>query len=456
MTALTQFAALRETFYQELLEFSQIPSISTLPEHAADVRAAADWLVQKLGRCQFTRIQIFETPRHPIVYAEYCPYPDRPTALVYGHYDVQPVDPLDEWQSDPFTPTVRGENLYARGVSDMKGQVLATLNAIQAWQLAGGLPVNVKVVLEGEEEIGSPNLPAFIAQNRALLAADFSFNADAGALAANLPAITYGLRGLVYFELWIHSAQSDLHSGLYGGAVPNAAQVLSDVLAKMHDQNNRVTLPNFYDSVRPLSPAERAELARFPISAAQFQANANHPLALHGETGYTFVEQVGARPTLEINGLNSGYTAVGAKTVLPAKAMAKISCRLVPYQDPDQVALQLQHFLQAQVPDYVRWDLHRLEAGGPAVLLPTDLPAVHALQQALLQTFGVQPVFRLEGGSIPVVSLLQTELGMPSVLSGFSLPDDAFHAPNEKLHLPTFWRGNEALITFFELLATQA
>jgi acetylornithine deacetylase/succinyl-diaminopimelate desuccinylase-like protein len=388
---------------------------------------------------------------HPVVYGERLGATGQPTVLIYGHYDVQPVDPLNEWQSPPFEPTIRGDNLYARGASDMKGQVLAFLKALEAWQRAGGLPVNVKVMVEGEEELGSPSLGPFLDQHRAKLACDVSLNIDAGMLRPDLPSLCYGLRGLTYFELWVHGPDHDLHSGIFGGSVHNPAQVLCEVIAQMHDDRGRVTLPGFYDRVRKLSKVERAELARVPHSDREWRRMAGAP-QLYGEEGFTTVERVGARPTLEVHGLLSGFTGAGQKTVLPARAMAKISMRLVPHQDETEVEAQLRAFIQKHAPPTVRCEV-KLLAANPPVLVQRDSNGVRAAATALEEAFGAQPSFVLGGGSIPVVSLVQAKLGVDSIMTGFGLPDDNLHAPNEKQHLPTWYRGIEALIRFLALLA---
>lgn len=438
----------RERFLEEFKEFLRIPSISTDEAHATDMQRAAEWVAERLCRIGFERVNIYPTARHPIVYAEWLKAgSDRPTALIYGHYDVQPVDPLDEWKTPPFEPTVQGENLYARGASDMKGQVMLTLKALESLAQGGGLPINFKVVIEGEEEIGSPSLEGFLREHKDMLHCDFAFNPDAGMLGADKPTITYGLRGLAYFELRIYGPAHDLHSGVYGGVVHNPAQVLAELIAGMHDAEGRVTLPGFYDKVRPLSDEERAELARLPIGDEFFLEQTGAP-ALYGEAGYTAVERVGARPTLEINGLKAGFIGNGAKTVLPAMAMAKISMRLVPDQEPRDVEQQLRRYLEERAPRTVRWELLSLHGGRPSISR-RDTLWVQALAEALEAVYGRKPYFRREGGSIPVVAQMQEILSVESVITGFGLPDDNLHAPNEKQNLPNWYRGIEAVIRFF-------
>lgn len=450
--ALAFARANQQRFIDELAEFVRIPSVSTDPNAKPEMQRAAEFVAGQLRTLGFERVQIYPTPRHPVVYGERLDAgPGRPTVLIYGHYDVQPAEPLELWHSPAFEPTVRGENLFGRGASDMKGQVMVSLKAAEAWMNNGGLPVNVKFVVEGEEEIGSPNLEAFIAAHKDLLACDVAINPDTGMIGAEVPTITYGLRGLAYFEIRLSGPDHDLHSGVFGGAVHNPAQVLCELIAGMHDAQGRITLPGYYDSVRPLSAEERAELARLPMDENFFRQQTGAP-ALHGEAGYTSVEQVGGRPTLEVNGLLSGFTGEGSKTVLPAKAMAKISMRLVPDQDPEQVHQQLLAYLRQNAPKTVKWEVIKM-ASGPASITDRHLPAVTALSNALEATWGKRPVFKREGGSVPVVSQMQRILGVESVLTGFGLPDDNLHAPNEKVHLPTYLRGIEAFIRFYANLA---
>jgi len=453
-TALKNARELQDFFLNELKEFVSIPSISTDPSAEADIQRAAEWVAERLRSMEIDNVQIFPTPRHPVVYGESLKAgSDKPTALFYGHYDVQPPEPLDLWLSPPFEPTQRGENLYGRGASDMKGQVIVFLSAMQATVKAGELPINVKFIIEGEEEIGSPNLAQFIESHKNLLASDFAVNLDTGMIAPDIPTITYGLRGLAYFEIRLNGPDHDLHSGIYGGAVHNPAQVLCDLIAGMHDDEGRVTLPGFYDDVRDLDGDERAELARLPMDEAFYLKQTGAP-QLFGEAGYTPVERVGARPTLEVNGLLSGFTGEGSKTVLPAKAMAKISMRLVPDQHPDRVREQLIQYLQENAPPTVTWEMEDM-AGAPASITDRNMPAVIALAEAMEDTWGKRPLFRREGGSVPVVAQMQDILSIDSVLSGFGLPDDNLHAPNEKIHLPTFYRGIETIIRYLHILGAE-
>lgn len=449
--ALSYLEQNQSRFLNELKEFASIPSISTDPNAKAEMLRAAEWVANQLRNLGCQNVQILPTAGHPVVYGEILTAgAGKPTILVYGHYDVQPAEPLELWNSPPFEPTQRGENLYARGASDMKGQVMIALKAVEALMHNGGLPVNVKFMIEGEEEIGSPNLERFIAEHRDLLSSDFALNPDTGMIGAQVPTITYGLRGMAYFELRVTGPTQDLHSGLYGGAVHNPAQALCELIAGMHDADGRVTLPGFYDSVRPLSAEERAEMALLPMDDAFYLEQTGVP-ALYGEAGYTSNERIGARPTLEVNGLLSGFTGEGVKTVLPARAMAKISMRLVPDQDPEQVHQQLRQYLEKHAPPTVRWELRKLAGGSPSVT-DISMPGVKALYRALEDTWGVRPLYRREGGSVPVTAQMCQLLGIDSVLTGFGLPDDNLHAPNEKLHLPTFYRGIEAITRFFSLM----
>ncbi|MBN2386178.1 MAG: dipeptidase [Anaerolineales bacterium] len=445
-SALRYVRANKDAFLETYLEILRIPSVSTDPGQVEAVRQAAEWMAARLRELGMQAVQVYPTARHPVVYGEWPGAPGAPTVLIYGHYDVQPPDPLDQWESGPFEPTIRGEDLYARGASDMKGQVVASLKAVEAILRTGDLPVNIKWLLEGEEEIGSPSLEAFLLEQREMLACDFALNPDSGMLGQDWPTITYALRGLAYFELRVYGPAHDLHSGIYGGIVHNPAIALAELVSGMHDEQGRITLPGFYDKVRPLSAAERAELARLPTDEAHYLAQTG-ALALTGETGFTANERVGARPTLDLNGMLSGFTGKGAKTVIPAWAMAKISTRLVPDQDPADVYKQMVQYLEARAPGDIRWELDDLHGGVPSIS-DRDNPGVRAMAAALETVWGSKPYYRREGGSIPVVSQMQRLLGIESVISGFGLPDDNVHAPNEKQHLPTWYRGIEALVHF--------
>lgn len=436
-----------EKFLDAFKKILAIPSVSTEPAHASDIRKAADWIAAQLRSLGMQKVQVFPTAKHPVVYGECLEAENAPVVLIYGHYDVQPVDPLDLWTSGPFNPEVRGENVYARGASDMKGQIMIVLNAIEALVKTGGLRVNVKWLFEGEEEIGSPNLPTFITEHKDLLASDFALNPDSGMIGKDYPTLTYALRGLAYFELRVFGPVQDLHSGIYGGVIHNPAIALAELISGMHDAKGRITLPGFYDRVNKLSKKDREELARLPIDDNHFLEITGAP-ALYGEAGFTANERTGARPTLDVNGLLSGFVGEGSKTIIPAWAMAKISMRLVPDQDPKEVHQQLLHYLEEHAPKDIRWEL-TVMAGGPASISDRNNIGVRAMSKALETVWGMPPYFRREGGSIPVVKDMQSLLGIESVVSGFGLPDDNVHAPNEKMHLPTWYRGIEAGIHFF-------
>ncbi len=436
-------------FLEDLLSFLRIPSISTLPDHKKDMNKAADWIANQLEGFGFESVAVMPTAGHPVVYGEWMGAgKDMPTILFYGHYDVQPPDPLELWISEPFQPQVRGENLFARGASDMKGQIVAHLKAVESILSTSGLPVNLKYLIEGEEEIGSPNLGSYITENKNLLTCDLCLNGDSSIIAPDRPAISISLRGLAYFEIHIQGAAGDLHSGTFGGAVDNPAIVLSKLIAGMRDDHGRITLPGFYDDVRPLSENERAEMVSAPDEWWMEQSGAS---MLFGEKGYSPTERATVRPTLDVNGMISGFTGEGIKTVLPAQAMAKISMRLVPDQRPERVKNCLEEYLNTYAPPTVRWALEAMASSPPAIV-ERDSSAVHAASRALEDVWGVKPVFQRQGGTVPVVGLVQELLEVDSLLLGFGLPDDNLHAPNEKMHLPNFRRGIETFIRFmFEI-----
>ena len=437
----------REAALAAFRELLSIPSVSTLPEHAADVRRTAEWLARRLEGLGMRGVEVVETPGHPVVYGEWLEAAGKPTVLVYGHYDVQPVDPLDEWASDPFRPEVRGEHIYARGASDMKGQLLALLEALDALVAQGPLPVNLKFMLEGEEEVGSPNLGRFIDGHADRLACDVVVNCDAGIQAPDTPSIVYALRGLAYFEVEVRAAAKDLHSGMFGGAVANPIHVLGALIAGMHDAEGRITLPGFYDKVRELGRDERELLAQLPYDEAEWLKMAG-ARKTSGEAGYTTVERIGARPSLDVNGIWGGFTGAGAKTVLPAKATAKLSTRLVPDQDPADVEPQLRAYLEENAPDTVTWELRSLSFG-PGAVMDRGSAYMRKAAEALEAVFGRSPLFKREGGSVPVVGLLQDKLGVDSIMLGFALPDDGIHGPNERQYLPNTYKGIETYIRFF-------
>lgn len=435
-------------FLDELSDLLTIPSISTSPDQKKEMQQAADWIASKLDACRMENVQVYPTGGHPVVFGENLSAGSgAQTVLIYGHYDVQPPEPMELWESGPFQPEKRGDNLYARGATDMKGQVMASISAIEAIINTGELPVNIKFLIEGEEEIGSPNLARFIAENKDLLSCDFALNPDTGLLSADLPTITYALRGLAYFEILVYGPDHDLHSGIYGGVVHNPAQALCELIAGMHDEKGRITLPGYYDKVRLIDEDERAELSRLPMDEEFYLKQTGAP-SIWGEEGFSPVERTGARPTLDVNGILSGFTGEGSKTVLPAWAMAKISMRLVPEQDPEDVYQQLQEYFVDNAPNTIRYEIKKL-AGGPATISDRNSNAVKGMEKAMETVWGKRPVFKREGGSVPVVGLFQEILGIETVNCGFSLPDDNIHGPNEKLNLPTWYRGIDTFINFF-------
>ena len=442
----------RDRYVTGLKELLAIPSISALPEHTGDVRRCAEWLVGEMTRIGLEHVRIVETTGHPIVCADWLHAEGAPTMLFYGHYDVQPVDPIELWETPPFDATVRDGELYARGAADDKGQVYMHLKAIEAHLTKHGrLPINVKVVIEGEEEVGSENLDEFVRINRDELAADVVVISDSAMFARGVPSICYALRGLVYFQIDARGTKSDLHSGLFGGAVANPAMVLAQILAQMKDRGGRVKIPGFYDNVRNLSDDERAAWKTLPFNEKHYRKELEAP-KLFGESGYSVLERVWARPTFEVNGIESGFTGEGAKTVIPAVAMAKVSMRLVPDQDPDTIAKQFEAYLADVAPKTVTVTVTRMHGGRPWIAEHNNA-YVQAASRAIEQGFGKAPVFCREGGSIPVVFTFQQELGAPAVLFGVGLPDENAHAPNEKLDLSNFHNGIVASAILYEEIA---
>ena len=430
----------RDRYIDELKAFLAIPSISALPEHAKDVRACAEWTVAEMTRIGLQQVRLIETPGHPVVYGEWLGAEGAPTILFYGHYDVQPVDPLELWESPPFEATVRDGELYARGSADDKGQVFMHFKAIEAHLKQNGrLPVNMKIILEGEEEVGSSHLDDFIREHKSELGADVVVISDSPMFDRGIPSICYGLRGLAYFQIDLRGTKSDLHSGSFGGAVANPAMVLAQVLAQMKDRGGRIKIPGFYDDVRELREEERAEFKKLPFNETRYRKELGAP-KLFGESGYTTLERVWGRPTFEVNGLLAGFTGDGAKTVIPAVSMAKVSMRLVPDQDPDKIAGLFEDYVRKVAPKTVELKVTRMHGGKPW-MTEFDNPYVQAAGRAIEKGFGKAPVYNREGGSIPVVATFQEILGLPSVLFGIGLPDENAHAPNEKLDLGNFQGG---------------
>jgi acetylornithine deacetylase/succinyl-diaminopimelate desuccinylase-like protein len=439
-------------FLDVLKDFASIASISTDESSKAEILHAAKWITNKLHDLGINNIQIFQTPGHPVVYGEWLGAGiNAPTALIYGHYDVQPVDPINLWVTGPFNPDVRGDYIFARGITDMKGQVLVALDAIESIMKTGTLPINIKFLFEGEEEIGSPHLAPFLETHKELLSCDIAINPDTGTISPDIRCITYALRGLAYMEIRVDGPDHDLHSGVFGGAILNPAQALCELIAGMHDNEGKVTLPGFYDKVRLIDAEEKAEISKLPISD-QYYLDTTGASALYGEAGYTTLERLGSRPTLEVNGLYSGFIGDGAKTVLPAWAMAKISTRLVPDQIPSDVYQQMRTYLEVHAPKEIRWSLTPMH-GGPASISDRNSKYIQALANALETVWNKKPVFKREGGSVPVVLDFQRILGVETVNTGFSMPDDNMHSPNERLHLPTWYRGIDTFIHFYFNLA---
>jgi len=436
----------------ELKSILRIPSVSTLPDHKSDMNAAADWLIERLNRLGFQGRAI-DAGGPPVVYGDWLGAgADAPVILVYGHYDVQPVDPLELWKSGPFDPEVRGDDLFARGASDMKGQIVAHLKAVEALKETTGIPVNIKYLIEGEEEIGSTHLAEFIRANRDLLACNFCLNIDAGVIGPEIPAITVAIRGMAYFELRLEGPPGDLHSGTFGGAVVNPANALASLIGKMHDDQGRVTLPGFYDDVKLLTDEERSDLASLPQSEEWWSQQSGAPV-LGGEQGYTATERATVRPTLDVNGLLSGFVGEGSKTVLPSKAMAKISARLVPDQDPHKIHESMVAFLENEAPPGVSWGVDLL-AAAVASIIDRESPEAEAAMAALEAVWGGPARYKREGGTVPVVGMIEEMLDVSTLMLGFGLPDDNLHAPNEKFHIPNFHRGVDTFIRFMTALAT--
>jgi acetylornithine deacetylase/succinyl-diaminopimelate desuccinylase-like protein len=434
----------------ELKAFIAIPSISTSPEHGEDMKKTARWLADHLAAMGLNG-RVMETARHPVVYGEWTDAVGKPTLLIYGHYDVQPPEPLDLWESPPFELAERGEYFFARGVSDDKGQLFVHLKAIEAYlKTEGRLPVNVKLILEGEEEIGSPSLPAFLAANRNLLAASVAVISDNPMLGIGMPAVGYGLRGLAYAEVLLDGPHGDLHSGRFGGAIANPANALCKMLGSLKDERNRIAVPGFYDAVRPLAPEERETIRNLPIGE-QFYKDAAGVEALAPEEGYTAIECIWARPSMDINGLTAGFQGEGAKTVLPAKARAKVSFRLVPDQDPDAVLDALEAHLKNILPPGIRMTFVRHEGAFPAMVDRSD-PMLETARKALEAGFGKPCWLIRQGGTIPVVSLMKKVLGLNALLLGFGLPDENAHAPNERLLVENFRGGMRAIAALYRML----
>jgi len=443
----------REQGLRELEDFLRIPSISSQPEHADDVRRAAGHLAEQYERIGLQNAEVIDTAGHPVVYADWLRAPGKPTVLLYGHYDVQPIDPLELWKSAPFEPIRQDGQLLGRGSSDDKGQIALHWQAIHALlSTTGELPLNIKVIAEGEEEIASVHFEEFVRANRERLKSDYVVVSDTAMVARGFPAITYALRGLIYFELRVEAATVDMHSGLMGGVAPNPAQALAEILTRLKDSAGHILVPDFYDGVRPLSDEEHRQFARVPFDETALKHTYGLE-ALHGEPGFTPTERNWARPTLEVNGIWGGYQGPGAKTIIPAWAAAKISCRLVPDQDPKAVALALHDYIDEVRPKSVRVTLTEMPGQADPWITPLDHPLIQAGRRALRRVYGKDPAMVRSGGSIGAVDVMGRLLKAPCLLVGFVLPDCFAHAPNERLDLDSFYAGRRAAVHLWDEIA---
>lgn len=444
-------------FLEELLDMLRIPSVSADPAYKDDVARTAEFVAEKLRAAGANNVEVVPTAGHPIVYGEKLTDPSQPTVLVYGHYDVQPADPLELWTSGPFEPVIKKTDIhpdgaiFARGSCDDKGQMYMHIKAFEAMLASGELPCNVKFMIEGEEEVGSVNLGTFLEENKDKLASDVILISDTSIIANDTPSITVGLRGLSYVEVEVTGANRDLHSGVYGGAVANPINILSKMIASMQDENNHITIPGFYDEVLPVSTPERKAMNEAPFNEKNYKSDLGID-SVHGEAGYTTLERTSIRPTLDCNGIWGGYTGDGAKTVLPSKAFAKISMRLVPNQDPDKITDLFARHFKAIAPPSVQVEV-RAHHGGLPVVTPTDTPEYKAAAKAMATTFGKEPIPQRGGGSIPIVALFESILGVKSVLMGFGLDSDNLHSPNENYGLFNFYKGIETIPYFYQYYA---
>jgi acetylornithine deacetylase/succinyl-diaminopimelate desuccinylase-like protein len=460
-TALEFAAANRSRFLHELKSLLRIPSVSTLPEHNADTRRAAEFCAAELRRIGMEHVELIETHStslragsgHPLVYADWLHAAGKPTALCYGHYDVQPPDPLDEWLSPPFEPVERDGNLYARGAVDDKGQMWMHIKALESLLVAGSLPINVRVILEGEEEVGGEGIAAFVREHPERLKGDFALVSDTEMFAPGLPTLCTGLRGMVYIEMEARGAKTDLHSGMYGGAAPNPFIALAQVIGAMKGKDGKILIPGIYDAVEAPSADELKAWETLPFDEEEYRKHEVGSSQLTGEPNYSVMERTWARPSLDVHGMPGGFTGTGAKTVIPAKASAKLSIRLVPRMTSAGTFELLAQFVRDHAPAGVEMSVRLLHSGEP-IVIGTDNSYIRAATVALREVFGRKTVFIRSGGSIPIVGDFARHLGMPSVMMGFGLPDDNLHAPNEKFHIANFYRGIESIIRFFTLLGS--
>jgi acetylornithine deacetylase/succinyl-diaminopimelate desuccinylase-like protein len=447
-----------EQHHQDYLEglktFLRIPSISTLSEHKPDIQRAAEFVRGELAKAGLNQAQLIEGQGNPLVYAEWLGAPGKPTVLFYGHYDVQPPDPLDEWKTPPFEPSIRNDNIYARGSADDKGQTYILIKAVEGLlKQHSRLPINVKFLIEGEEEVGGEHIESYVASKPALIKSDAAVICDTEMFAPELPTICVGLRGIVYGELVVEGANHDLHSGVYGGAAPNPIQAIAEILSTLKDREGHIRIPGFYDRVVPPSAKERAAWARLPFDEKEYKEKEVGVKELVGEPEIPLFERLWARPTLEVHGIRGGFTGEGAKTVIPARAVAKVSLRLVADQRPDEAIVQVHKAVAAACPKGVTAEFKLIHKAPPSLVNP-DNRFIQSAAEAMRQVFGKETVYIRSGGSIPIVAAFDEFLGIPSVMMGFGLPDDNLHAPNEKLHLPNFFRGIEAVARYIEILGS--
>jgi len=444
----------RQRFLEELKDLLRIPSISTLPEHKEDIHKAAKFVADDLKRIGFEHVEIIPTEGHPLVYADWLHAAGKPTALCYAHYDVQPAEPLDEWKTPPFEPTERDNNIYARGAVDDKGQLWMEVKAFESLFKAGNgkLPINVRVLFEGEEEVGGESIERFIKEHPERLKSDFALVCDTELFAPDLPTLCVGLRGLVYTEIEAQGAMTDLHSGIYGGAAPNPLFALIEIISKLKDANGKILIPGFYDHVKEPTADELKAWKALPFNEEHYRKTEVGSTVLTGEPGFSVLYRTWARPTLEVHGMPGGFIGAGAKTVIPARASAKVSMRLVPNQNADDIFKKYSDYVMSLVPKGIQLKI-KIHSKGPASVVGTDSNWIHAATEALKEVFHKETVYIRSGGSIPIVTQFGDDLKIPTVMMGLGLPDDNLHAPNEKFHIPNFHRGVESIIRFFHILA---
>jgi len=441
----------QQRFLDELKALLRIPSISTLEEHKGDIQKAAKFVADELKRIGFENVEVIPTQGHPLIYADWLHAAGKPTVLCYAHYDVQPAEPLDEWITPPFEPTERNNNVYARGAVDDKGQLWMEVKAFESLFKTGNgkLPLNVRVIFEGEEEVGGESIADFVRKHGDRLKADFALVCDTELFAPDLPTLCVGLRGLVYTEIEAQGSSTDLHSGIYGGAAPNPLFALVEIISKLKDSNGKILIPGFYDKVKAPTKDELKAWEALPFNEEEYRKKEVGSNVLTGEPGYSVLYRTWARPTLEVHGMPGGFTAAGAKTVIPAKAAAKVSMRLVPNQDPDDILKKYTNYVKKLTPKGIETRI-KVHSKGPACVVGTDNRFIKAATDAMHDVFKKDTVFIRSGGSIPIVTDFQDVLNIPSVMMGFGLPDDNLHAPNEKFHIPNFYRGIESICLFFE------